>query len=391
MGKQVPAAAAALAWPDGARFPRDGRLPPHAGARHRGDTLTPTPAKSSTAPAPRPLRAPAHPEVPGAAPGAPTPSWLRRVTARRRSPARPRGAQPHAPRSGRARQDRASPSPRRRCRGQERGAGSAGRAPWAERARRAPADPGVGSGLARGRALLFWKGAQRQSGAWEACIIAPAHTTPAPSQHEQPRAFMSNSIHPKFSKKTKKTASRWYAGLSCLGAHRCRWGNPSAQPPRRGDAPPIPRSGRPLRPPRDAGSQNPAPCLMTSRHAPGTGAEQRRCRAASSPAGGGGGAPRCRAPAVGPSRRAMHGSVPWPDPEQRPAPAITLRARARRCCRSPSESRPRPRVLAALGRNGEDGSSGGERHAALARFKFSLLVRPARAPSAGWRQREEGV
>lgn len=85
-------------------------------------------------------------------------------------------------------------------------AGSAARVTWAERDRGAPADPGVGSGLARGRVLLFWNGVHWQSGMWEACIIVPAHTTPAPSQHDQPLAFMSNNIHPKFSKRQKKAS-----------------------------------------------------------------------------------------------------------------------------------------------------------------------------------------
>lgn len=94
------------------------------------------------------------------------------------------------------------------CRRQERGAGGpvrpAARATWAEQDRGALADLGVGSGLARGRVLLFWNGVHWQSGVWEACIIVPAHTTPAPSQHDQPLAFMSNNIHPKFSKRQKK-------------------------------------------------------------------------------------------------------------------------------------------------------------------------------------------
>lgn len=64
--------------------------------------------------------------------------------------------------------------------------------------------PGGGSGLAHGRVLLFWNGVHWHSGVWEACIIVPAHTTPAPSQHDQPLAFMSNNIHPKFSKDKKK-------------------------------------------------------------------------------------------------------------------------------------------------------------------------------------------
>lgn len=84
-------------------------------------------------------------------------------------------------------------------------AGPVARAMWAERDHGAPADPGVGSGLARGRVLLFWNGVHWQSGMWEACIIVPAHTTPAPSQHDQPLAFMSNNIHPKFSKDKKKS------------------------------------------------------------------------------------------------------------------------------------------------------------------------------------------
>lgn len=72
----------------------------------------------------------------------------------------------------------------------------------AERARGAPAAPGVGAGLRHG--LLFWNSVHQQSGMWEACITVPAHTTPAPSQHDQPLAFMSNNIHPKFSKRQKK-------------------------------------------------------------------------------------------------------------------------------------------------------------------------------------------
>lgn len=85
-------------------------------------------------------------------------------------------------------------------------AGPVARGTWAERDRGAPADPGVGSGLAHGRVLLFWNGVHWQSGMWEACIIVPAHTTPAPSQHDQPLVFMSNNIHPKFSKRQKKAS-----------------------------------------------------------------------------------------------------------------------------------------------------------------------------------------
>lgn len=98
--------------------------------------------------------------------------------------------------------------------GQEHGAGSAGGVGGAGRVGRlgwwcgqdqgALADLGVGLGLAGGRGLLFWNGAHWQSGMWEACIIVPAHTTPAPSQHDQPLAFMSNNIHPKFSKRHAK-------------------------------------------------------------------------------------------------------------------------------------------------------------------------------------------
>lgn len=84
-------------------------------------------------------------------------------------------------------------------------AGPMARATWAEWDHGALADPGVGLGLARGRVLLFWNGVHWQSGMWEACIIVPAHTTPAPSQHDQPLAFMSNNIHPKFSKDKKKS------------------------------------------------------------------------------------------------------------------------------------------------------------------------------------------
>lgn len=49
--------------------------------------------------------------------------------------------------------------------------------------------------------------------------------------------------------------------------------------------------------------------------------------------------------------------------------AIVLEARLCQCCRSPSRSLLHPRVLATLGRNGDNGLSGGDSHAAFARFR----------------------